>query len=56
MQYNKQSISMQKKQQHTFATLEKHAVVMTLTVLASFLWHKQKHIQVKAATNDTTFM
>lgn len=27
---------------HTFVTLEKHAVVMTLTVLASFLYEKEE--------------
>lgn len=40
----------------TFVTLEKQAVVMTLTVLASFLWHRQKDIQIKAENNDNNFL
>lgn len=33
---------MWKKKKITFVTLEKQAVVMTFTVLASFLWQKKK--------------
>lgn len=36
---------LKKNKQLTFVTLEKQAVVMTLTVLASFLWHKQKDLK-----------